>query len=86
MHSEDVSPSTLDLIRADPRFRTRDDDGVGAIVIGTIAWTIALVVMVAFGSHITDADSWTRVCLMGALLGIPGIAIVLLRRRRRARS
>lgn len=81
-------PSALDLIRADPRLRTRDDTGVAAIAVGTAAWALALAVMLIWGPAMTgiDVSEWTLVCLCGALLGIPGLAIVLARRSRRRRA
>lgn len=81
--SANAGPSALDAVRADPRLRTRDDDGVGAIAVGTVAWAIALVVVLIVPMPGIDQPRWIQVCLIGLLLGIPGLAIVLLRRRRR---
>ena len=74
----------MDCILADPALRSRDDDGVAAIAIGTALWTIALVALALFGNSITgiDIDRWILVCAIGAGLGIPGLAIVLARRAR----
>lgn len=74
----------MDRILADPSLRSRDDDGVAAIAIGTVLWTLALIGIVAFGSRLTgvDVDRWILVCAIGAGLGIPGLAIVLARRSR----
>jgi len=74
----------MDRIFADPSLRSRDDDGVAAIAIGTVLWTLALIGIVAFGSRLTgvDVDRWILVCAIGAGLGIPGLAIVLARRSR----
>jgi MYXO-CTERM domain-containing protein len=60
-----------------------DVDGVGAVLYGTIAWTLALVAcLVLRGRLATDGRSWwTWVCLAGALLGVAGLWFV---RRRRA--
>ncbi len=79
---------TLEQIEADPALRSRDDDGVAAIAIGTVLWVIALVAVLLWGgSWGVDSDRWTLVCAIGALLGIPGLALVLGRRwRRRARQ
>ncbi|TEX51880.1 MAG: hypothetical protein B7C55_03175 [Actinomycetales bacterium mxb001] len=76
--------SAMDRILADPALRSRDDDGVAAIAIGTALWTIALVALALFGNSITgiDIDRWILVCAIGAGLGIPGLAIVLARRAR----
>ena len=81
-------PSPIDLVLADPALRSRDDDGVVAIAVGTVLWAIALVVLVAFGSRLTDIDidRWILVCAFGAGLGIPGLAIVLARRMRLRRA
>lgn len=79
---------TLEQIEADPALRSRDDDGVAAIAIGTVLWVIALIAVLLWGgSWGVDSDRWTLVCAIGALLGIPGLALVLGRRwRRRARQ
>lgn len=78
---------TLEQIEADPALRTRDDDGVAAIAVGTVLWIIALGAVLAWGTAWgIDQDRWILVCAIGALLGIPGLALVLGRRmRRRAR-
>jgi len=74
----------MDRILADPSLRSRDDDGVAAIAIGTALWTLALIAVVAFGTRLTgiDVERWILVCAIGAGLGIPGLAIVLARRAR----
>ena len=78
---------TLEQIEADPTLRSRDDDGVMAIAVGTMAWTLALVAVLIWGSAWgVDTDRWTLVCALGVLLGIPGLALVLGRRRRRSRQ
>lgn len=79
---------TLEQIEADPALRTRDDDGVAAIAVGTALWIVALVAVLIWGSAWgVDRDRWLLVCAIGALLGIPGLALVLGRRaRRRARQ
>lgn len=79
---------TLEQIEADPALRTRDDDGVAAIAVGTVLWLVALVAVLIWGSDWDiDRDRWLLVCAIGALLGIPGLALVLGRRaRRRARQ
>ncbi|MGI9195850.1 MAG: DUF2530 domain-containing protein [Candidatus Nanopelagicales bacterium] len=81
-------PSGTDLILADPTLRSRDDDGVAAIAIGTVLWTLSLVALLVFGSRISgvDVDRWILVCTFGAALGVPGLALVLGRRRRLRRS
>ena len=60
-----------------------DVDGVGAILVGTIAWTVGLVICLLLRDRLT-ADGhawWTWVCLAAALMGLPGLWFV---RRRRA--
>ena len=79
---------TLEQIEADPALRSRDDSGVAAIAIGTVLWVVALAAVLIGGSTWgVDTERWTLVCAIGALLGIPGLALVLGRRaRRRARQ
>lgn len=75
---------TLEQIEADPALRTRDDDGVAAIAVGTALWVVALIVVIAWGpAWGVDTQRWTLVCAIGALLGIPGLALVMGRRARR---
>ncbi len=75
---------TIEQIEADPALRSRDDDGVAAIAIGTVLWIVALVAVLVWGSTWgVDTERWTLVCAIGALLGIPGLALVLGRRHRR---
>jgi len=76
--------SAMDRVLADPTLRSRDDDGVAAIAIGTVLWTIALIALALFGRSLTgiDVDRWILVCAIGAALGIPGLVIVLARRAR----
>ena len=77
---------TLEQIEADPALRSRDDSGVAAIAIGTALWVIALVAVIVWGSTWgVDVERWTLVCAIGALLGIPGLALVMGRRSRQRR-
>ena len=78
----------MERIIADPALRSRDDDGVVAIAVGTALWALALIALLVFGSQLTgiDVPRWTLVCVFGAGLGIPGLAIVLARRRRLRRA
>ena len=63
---------TIEQIEADPALRSRDDDGVAAIAIGTVLWILALVAVLVWGSTWgVDTERWTLVCAIGALLGIP---------------
>ena len=76
-------PLTLEQIEADPALRSRDDSGVAAIAVGTVLWVIALIAVVLWGSSWgVDVERWTLVCAIGALLGIPGLALVMGRRSR----
>ena len=79
---------TIEQIEADPALRSRDDDGVAAIAVGTLLWVVALIAVQVWGSTWgIDTERWALVCAIGALLGIPGLALVLGRRhRRRARQ
>lgn len=77
---------TLEQIEADPTLRSRDDSGVAAIAVGTALWVIALIAVVLWGSGWgVDVERWNLVCAIGALLGIPGLALVLARRSRQRR-
>ena len=76
-------PLTLEQIEADPALRSRDDSGVAAIAVGTVLWVIALIAVVPWGANWgVDVERWTLVCAIGALLGIPGLALVMGRRSR----
>lgn len=81
---------TLEQVEADPSLRSRDDSGVAAIAIGTALWVTALIAVIVWGSTWgVDVERWTLVCAIGALLGIPGLALVMGRRsrqRKRARN
>lgn len=67
-----------------PEIEVLDVDGVGAVLYGTVAWVIALVLTLVFRGPLADAGNgwWTWVCLAGALLGVLGLWYV--RRRRDA--
>ena len=74
---------SLEQIEADPELRSRDDSGVAAIAVGTVLWVVALIAVILWGSTWgVDVERWTLVCAIGALLGIPGLALVLGRRSR----
>ena len=75
---------TIEQIEADPALRSRDDNGVAAIAVGTVLWVLALIAVQIWGSAWgIDTERWSLVCAIGALLGIPGLALVLGRRHRR---
>ena len=74
---------SLEQIEADPSLRSRDDSGVAAIAVGTVLWVMALIAVVLWGSSWgVDVERWTLVCAIGALLGIPGLVLVMGRRTR----
>jgi hypothetical protein len=57
-----------------------------AIAVGTVLWVLALAAVLIWGSSWgVDTDRWILVCAIGALLGIPGLALVLGRRARQRR-
>lgn len=63
--------------------RPVDADGVNAVALGTIAWTVALVVLgVFFREPLAEADAswWIWVCAVGAILGVLGLFYVTRRR------
>jgi hypothetical protein len=68
-----------------------DEDGVGAVAAGTVAWLIAFVVLwVFFRDELVahDAQWWLLVCLVGAGLGLLGLVYTVRRRNvyRKARQ
>jgi len=67
-----------------PEVAPLDVDGVGAVAVGTVLWTIALVACLLFRTPLAEAGNawWTWVCAAGALLGLAGLVFV--RRRRDA--
>ena len=75
-----ATPSSDDRDRA--RVAALDVDGVGAVMVGTALWTIALVVTVALRSQLEQAgnDWWVWVCLSGTVLGLMGLPYVVRRR------
>lgn len=80
----DTSPRlTLEQIEADPTLSSRDNSGIAAIAIGTMAWIVALILVITLGaSWGVDVERWTLVCAIGAALGLPGMALVLSHRSR----
>ena len=75
-----ATPSSDDSDR--PRVVALDVDGVGAVMVGTALWAIALVVTVALRSQLQQAgnDWWVWVCLSGTVLGLIGLPYVVRRR------
>jgi len=78
------TPSSVSAVAAAETLAPLDVDGVGAVAVGTILWTVALVLCLVLRGPLTDAGRgwWTWVCLTGALLGAAGYTFV--RRRRTA--
>lgn len=80
LHS--VSPTPADELEALTR-RPVDADGVNAVALGTIGWTVALVVLLVFfrdSLAAADASWWIWVCAVGAALGVVGLIYVTRRR------
>lgn len=52
-----------------------DEDGVGAVVLGTVVWAVAFVVLWVLRDRLAAADAqwWLWVAGTGALLGLPGL-------------
>lgn len=75
------TPTDADTI---PEVASLDVDGVGAVAVGTVAWTVGLVLCLVLRGPLADSGNswWTWVCLTGALLGVAGLWYV--RRRRDA--
>lgn len=79
--------SAVDRIRRDPALRTRDDSGVLALILGTVAWGIAWLVVALVGRPPDGTtNAWLWICAAGTLVGLPGIAIAATRARRRSRA
>lgn len=73
--------SAIDRVRLDPRLRTRDDSGIVAITLGTLAWAIAWVVLT-----FTDGEqSWRMITTAGFVMGVIGWIFLVFRRRRKRR-
>ena len=61
-----------------------DEDGVGAVALGTGLWLAALGILLLFHGRLSESDSewWIWVAATGAALGVPGLWYT--RRRRSA--
>ena len=77
------SESAIDRVRRDPRLRTRDDSGMAAVVLGTLAWAVAWIVFSV--TDLDDGGTARAVCLAGFILGLIGCVLVGYRRWSRAR-
>ena len=66
-----------------PEVAPLDVDGVRAVVVGTVAWVVALVALLPFQDDLREDGRlwWLATCAVGALLGLAGLVYV---RRRRA--
>lgn len=68
---------------ADLTSRPVDADGVTAVVLGTICWAVAgIVLAVFFRTSLAEADAswWLWVCVVGTGLGLIGLPYVIRRR------
>lgn len=61
-----------------------DVDGVHAMLVGTVVWTIGLLGLLPFYGRLQEADQgwWLWTCLAGAGLGLLGFAYCYRRRSR----
>ena len=59
-------------------------DALTPIIIGTVAWVIAIVALLFFRDSLATAGTtwWFGACAVGIISGLGGIAYVLYRRRR----
>ena len=64
--------------------RPLDVDGVRSVIVGTVLWVVALLVLLPFRSRLEEAGNgwWLWTCLAGVGLGLLGIEYT--RRRRDA--
>lgn len=72
--------SAIDRVRLDPRLRTRDDSGLAAITIGTLAWGIAWLVLTLASPG--TPSSWQAVSGAGFTIGLIGWVLLAWRQRR----
>lgn len=56
-----------------PAIEPLDEDGVGAVAVGTVLWLVTLVVLVLLRDRLGADTWWIQVAVVGALLGIPGL-------------
>lgn len=71
--------------RVDPsEVETLDSHGITTFVVGSIAWLVALVLMLPFYSQLESAGRlwWLWTCLAGFGLGMYGIEVARWRRKR----
>ncbi len=67
-----------------PTVTPLDLDAVRTVQVGTVIWTIALVVLLPFHDRLANSGHtwWLWTCAVGVLLGVAGIAFTTRRRRR----
>lgn len=59
-----------------------DEDGVGAVAIGTVLWAIAAVILFLLRDRLAESGAqwWVWVAVTGAALGVPGLWFTTRRR------
>jgi hypothetical protein len=75
------------LPTTESRGAPRDADAVRPVLVGTLLWALALLVLTLIGDRLPadDPDRWRAVAAAGTALGVVGIAITR-RRARRGRA
>lgn len=65
-----------------PEVEPLDEDGVGAVAMGTVAWCVALVVLLLLRDRLAESDAqwWIAVAATGAGLGLLGLLYTTRRR------
>ena len=81
-YAAEVSESEQKAVSDPPEAAPLDVDGVGAVVIGTALWAVALVVLVLFRNKLAETDSqwWITVAVAGVVLGLLGLLYTTRRR------
>lgn len=64
-----------------------DEDGIGVALVGTIAFVVAVIVLVLNGAWLAQAGHqwWLWVAISGAGIGVAFLAYCLIRKSRRTR-
>ncbi len=59
-----------------------DVDGVATVALGTLAWAVAFLVLLALRDRLAAAGAswWLWTCVVGALLGVLGVLLCWRRR------
>jgi hypothetical protein len=70
---------------SESQVRALDVDGVSAVAVGTVAWTVALIVLLFARTSLETSGRtwWLWVCVSGALFGCAGLVFLVRRRNRR---